>query len=50
MVKRLMLAHINNQIAPLEEVISLLRQLNDAWKQIGASARSASAPLQPIAA
>jgi flagellar protein FliS len=50
MVKRLMLAHINNQIAPLEEVISLLRQLNDAWKQIGASARNASAPLQPIAA
>ena len=35
MNKRLMLAHINNQVAPLEEVLGLLRELHDAWKQIG---------------
>ena len=35
MNQRLMLAHINNQTAPLEEVLGLLRELHDAWKQIG---------------
>jgi len=35
MSQRLMLAHINNQTAPLEEVLGLLRELHLAWKQIG---------------
>ena len=35
MTKRLMLAHINNQTAPLEEVLGLLRELHGAWQQIG---------------
>ena len=35
MNQRLMLAHINNQVAPLEEVLGLLRELHSAWKQIG---------------
>lgn len=35
MNQRLMLAHINNQTAPLEEVLGLLRELHDAWQQIG---------------
>jgi len=51
MNKRLMLAHINNQTAPLEEVLGLLRELHGAWQQIGASDRPAPpASLQPIAA
>lgn len=45
MNKRLMLAHLKNQIAPLEEVLGLLRELHDAWKQIGSPARSASQSL-----
>lgn len=49
MNKRLMLANLNNQTAPLEEVLGLLRELREAWQQIGgAAARPASA--QPIAA
>ena len=35
MTKRLMLAHLKNQTEPLEEVLGLLRELHDAWKQIG---------------
>ena len=35
MNKRLMLAHINNQTAPLDEVLGLLRELHGAWQQIG---------------
>ena len=35
MNKRLMLAHVNNQTAPLEEVLGLLRDLHEAWQQIG---------------
>ena len=51
MNKRLMLAHLNNQTAPLEEVLGLLRELHGAWQQIGASDRPAPpASLQPIAA
>lgn len=51
MNKRLMFAHINNQTAPLEEVLGLLRELLDAWKQIGATGQ-ATAPSShhPIAA
>ena len=45
-----MLAHINNQTAPLEEVLGLLRELHDAWKQIGTPGRAASATHQPLAA
>lgn len=40
MNKRLMLAHINNQTAPLEEVLGLLRELHGAWQQISASGRT----------
>jgi flagellar protein FliS len=51
MNKRLMLAHINNQTAPLEEVLGLLRELHEAWQQIGPADRGAPQPsLQPIAA
>ena len=50
MVKRLMLAHINNQIAPLEEVLGLLRELHGAWKQIGTQSCHQNAALHPIAA
>ena len=41
MNQRLMLAHVNNQTAPLEEVLGLLRELRGAWQQIG-TARQAS--------
>ncbi|MHB0975486.1 MAG: flagellar export chaperone FliS [Thiobacillus sp.] len=50
MNKRLMLAHINNQTAPLEEVLGLLRELHGAWQQIGDADRAASTPPQHIAA
>lgn len=50
MIKRLMLAHMNNQSAPLEEVLGLLRELHDAWKQIGTPGRTASATPQSLAA
>lgn len=51
MNKRLMLAHLNNQTAPLEEVLGLLRELRGAWQQIGATDRGAPQPsLHPIAA
>ncbi|HWR75894.1 MAG TPA: flagellar export chaperone FliS, partial [Thiobacillus sp.] len=44
MNKRLMLAHINNQTAPLEEVQGLLRELHGAWQQIGSAGRAAPQP------
>ncbi|TXH77144.1 flagellar export chaperone FliS [Thiobacillus sp.] len=51
MGKRLMLAHLKNQTEPLEEVLGLLRELHDAWKQIGITGQSPAVPLQhPIAA
>ena len=51
MNKRLMLAHINNQTAPLEEVLGLLRELHGAWQQINASGRTAPhSTHHPIAA
>ena len=51
MNKRLLLAHLNNQTAPLEEVLGLLRELHGAWEQIGASGRhSIQSYPQPIAA
>lgn len=34
MNQRLTLAHLNNQTAPLEEVLGLLHELHQAWKQI----------------
>lgn len=46
MGKRLMLAHLKNQIEPLEEVLGLLRELHDAWKQIGATGQTPAVPLQ----
>ncbi len=42
MSQRLMLAHINNQTAPLEEVLTLLRDLHGAWQQISNAAPGAS--------
>jgi len=50
MNKRLMLAHLKNQTAPLEEVLGLLRELHGAWKQIDSTGHAAAASLQPIAA
>lgn len=50
MNQRLMLAHLNNQTAPLEEVLGLLRELHDAWQQIGTAGHAAASSLHPIAA
>jgi len=51
MNKRLMLAHLNNQTAPLEEVLGLLRELHGAWLQIASAGRTASpSSYHPIAA
>jgi flagellar protein FliS len=50
MNKRLLLAHINNQTAPLEEVLGLLQELHGAWKQIGPASQTAQPPRHPIAA
>jgi flagellar protein FliS len=48
MGKRIMLAHLRNETAPLEEVLGLLRELREAWQQIGAAPRQST--LQTIAA
>lgn len=51
MNKRLMLAHLNNQTAPLEEVLGLLRELHGAWLQIAPAGRTAPlSSYQPVAA
>ena len=51
MNKRLMLAHVNNQTAPLEEVLGLLRELHGAWMQIAPAGRAATpSSYHPIAA
>lgn len=50
MNQRLMLAHMHNQTAPLEEVLGLLRELHEAWLQIGGRAPFTSFPSQPVAA
>lgn len=50
MNKRLMLAHINNQVAPLEEVLGLLRELHGAWQQIGTTGHPAPQLSHSIAA
>lgn len=51
MNKRLMLAHLNNQTAPLEEVLGLLRELHGAWMQIAPAGRAATpSSYHPIAA
>lgn len=34
MSQRLLLAHVNNDTAPMEEVLGLLRELHGAWQQI----------------
>lgn len=39
MNKRLMLAHLKNEVAPLQEVLGLLRELHGAWQQIGTAGR-----------
>ena len=41
MNQRLMLAHVKNQTAPLEEVLGLLRELRGAWQQIGTAGQTA---------
>jgi len=51
MNQRLMLAHINNQTTPLEEVLGLLRELHGAWQQIGTAGKAATQTFHhPIAA
>lgn len=50
MNQRLMLAHVNNQPAPLEEVLGLLHELHGAWQQIGASGQPAASARQHVAA
>lgn len=50
MSKRLMLAHLKNETAPLEEVLGLLRELHAAWKQIGSTGQAAAPTLHTIAA
>ena len=51
MNQRLMLAHMHNQIAPLEEVLGLLRELHEAWRQIGVAAQTSPQTYHhPIAA
>lgn len=50
MNQRLMLAHINNQTEPLEEVLGLLRELHGAWEQIGTNGRAPASYHHPIAA
>ncbi|MBW8327800.1 MAG: flagellar export chaperone FliS [Thiobacillus sp.] len=44
MNQRLLLAHVRNETAPLEEVLGLLRELHGAWQQISTPARTASLP------
>jgi len=39
MNNRLTYAHLKNEVAPLEEVLALLHELHDAWKQIGTAAQ-----------
>ena len=43
MVRRLALANVNNDVAPLDEVRELLEKIRDAWLEIGARA-SENAP------
>lgn len=50
MSKRITLAHMKNDPAPLEEVLGLLRELHEAWLQVGTAGRAAHASLQPLAA
>lgn len=51
MNKQLMQAHVHNQVAPLEEVLGLLRELHEAWRQIGVAAQtSPQISHHPIAA
>jgi flagellar protein FliS len=51
MDQRITLAHLRNDPAPLHEVLGLLRELREAWQQIGAASRAASTPhRQSIAA
>ncbi|MEW6119194.1 MAG: flagellar export chaperone FliS [Pseudomonadota bacterium] len=50
MNKRIMLAHLKNDPAPLEEVLGLLHELHDAWLQIGAASRGTRPGLHSIAA
>jgi len=38
MNQRLMLTHVKNETAPLEEVLSLLQELHGAWKEIASPA------------
>ncbi|HQT00024.1 MAG: flagellar export chaperone FliS [Hydrogenophilales bacterium 16-64-46] len=40
MDQRIMLAHLQNDPAPLHEVLGLLRELREAWQAIGTSTRS----------
>lgn len=51
MDQRITLAHLQNDPAPLHEVLGLLRELREAWQQIGTASRPAQTPRhQSIAA
>jgi len=50
MNQRLMLAHINNQTEPLEEVLGLLRELRGAWEKIDHAGHAAPHASLTIAA
>lgn len=43
MNNRLMVAHVKNEVAPLEEVLGLLQELHGAWKQIAPTGQPAAA-------
>jgi flagellar protein FliS len=44
MNQRLLLAHVRNETAPLDEVLGLLQELHGAWQQISAPARTSPLP------
>jgi flagellar protein FliS len=50
MSSRLMLAHVKNQTAPLEEVLGLLQELHGAWTQIAPAGHPGPHPTQSLAA
>lgn len=50
MSQRITLAHVRNDPAPLEEVLGLLRELREAWLQIGAASRAPQKSAHSIAA
>ncbi len=50
MGQRIMLANLRNDPAPLEEVLGLLRELREAWQQIGIEPRNGRPASHSLAA